>query len=52
MPAEHVAHQSVMFPAKTCEVRKCLLTLSVAKPGQNTKAILTTYGLLHYGNKH
>jgi hypothetical protein len=52
MPAEHIARENVMFPAKKYEVRKCLLTLSLANPRQNTTAILTTYGLLLDGGLH
>jgi hypothetical protein len=41
-----------MLPAETFEMRKCLLTLSLAKPRQNAEAILKTYELIIYGDTH
>jgi hypothetical protein len=37
-----VVHDSVMLPVETFEMRKHLLTLSLAKPREKTKAILKT----------
>jgi hypothetical protein len=39
-----------MLPAETFEMRKFLLTLSLAKPSHNAEAILKTYELLVYGD--
>ena len=36
--------------AKTCETRKCLLTLSLAKPRQKAEVTLKTYELFIYGD--
>jgi len=33
-------------------MRKCLLTLTLAKPRQNAEAILKTYELFIYGDIH
>jgi hypothetical protein len=40
-----------MLPAETFEMRKSLLTLSLAKPRQNAKAMLKTYQFV-YGDMH
>jgi hypothetical protein len=37
-----VVHDSVMLPVETFEMGKRLLTLSLAKPREKTKAILKT----------
>jgi hypothetical protein len=38
------------LPPERFEITIVLLTLSLAKPGQNTEAILETYGLFIYGD--
>jgi len=40
------------MPTETLEMRKFPLTLSLAKPGQNTEAILKTYKQFNHGDIH
>jgi hypothetical protein len=42
----------VTLHAEKLGIRKCLLTLPLAKPRQNTEAILKIYELLIYGDIH
>jgi hypothetical protein len=42
----------VTLPTEPLEMRKCPLTLSLAKPGQNTEAILKTYEQFNHGDIH
>ena len=47
-----IPRHTVMLPAETFEMRKRLLTLSLAKPRQNIEAILKSYKLIIYGDIH